>query len=134
MQVDALDIKTESTDQLISLLKAGLPTDLFDKLRNRLNISDNALAKIVQIPKRTLNRRREKGKLKTDESERVLRLAQVYDMAVDVMGSDETAASWLKKPARGLGGRIPLEYADTAPGAHEVITLLGRIDHGVFPG
>lgn len=134
MQVDALDIKTESTDQLISLLKEGLPTDLFDKLKNRLNISDNALAKIVQIPKRTLNRRREKGKLKTDESERVLRLAQVYDMAVDVMGSEETAVSWLKKPARGLGGRIPLEYADTAPGTHEVIALLGRIDHGVFPG
>ena len=134
MQVDALDINTESTDQLISLLKEGLPTDLFDKLKNRLNISENALAKIVQIPKRTLNRRRDKGKLKTDESERVLRLAQVYDMAVSVMGSDETAANWLKNPARGLGGHIPLEYVDTALGADEVIALLGRIDHGIFPG
>jgi uncharacterized protein (DUF2384 family) len=30
--------------------------------------------------------------------------------------------------------KIPLEYADTDLGAHEVINLLGRIGHGVFPG
>ena len=99
-----------------------------------MNISDNVLSKIVQIPKRTLDRRRQTGRLKTDESERILRLAQVYDMAFDVFGEQKKAESWLKKPARGLGGKIPLEYADTDLGAHEVINLLGRIDHGVFPG
>ena len=134
MQIDAIAIQAENTDQLISQLKQGLPTDAFDKLKERLNITDNALSKIVQIPQRTLNRRREKGRLRTDESERVLRLAQVCDMAFKVFGSQEKAERWLKKPARGLGGKIPLEYADTDLGAHEVINLLGRIDHGVFPG
>lgn len=134
MQINAIGVRAENTDQLILQLKAGLSTDSFDKLKKRLDITDNSLAKIVQIPKRTLNRRRENGRLKTDESERVLCLAQLFDMAVDVLGSDKKAARWLKKPARGLGGRIPLEYADTTLGAHEVINLLGRIDHGVFPG
>jgi putative toxin-antitoxin system antitoxin component (TIGR02293 family) len=134
MQIDSIAIQAENTDQLISQLKQGLPTDAFDMLKERLNITDNVLSRIVQIPQRTLNRRREKGRLRTDESERVLRLAQVYDMALKVFGSREKAESWLKKPARGLGGKIPLEYADTDLGAHEVINLLGRIDHGIFPG
>jgi putative toxin-antitoxin system antitoxin component (TIGR02293 family) len=134
MQIHSIDVKAENIDQLISQLKKGFSTESFDRLKDRLNISDNVLSKIVQIPKRTLDRRRQTGRLKTDESERILRLAQVYDMAFDVFGEQKKAESWLKKPARGLGGKIPLEYADTDLGAHEVINLLGRIDHGVFPG
>lgn len=134
MQVPSLNIKTDTTDQMIEHLKQGLPATSFDRLRQRLNITDNTLARIVHIPRRTLDRRRSAGRLKTDESERVFRIAQVNDMAVRVLGSQKKAESWLKKPARGLGGKIPLEYADTNLGALEVINLLGRIEHGVFPG
>lgn len=134
MQIHSLNLKAETTEQMISQLKQGLPADSFDRLCKRLNISSNALARIVQISKRTLDRRRATGRLTTDESERILRVAQVYDMAVEVFGSQKKAESWLKRPARGLGGKIPLEYADTNLGAHEVINLLGRIDQGIFPG
>lgn len=134
MQVPSLNIKAKSADEMITQLKRGLPTGSFDRLRQRLNISDNALARIVQIPKRTLDRRRLSGRFKSDESERVLRLAQVLDMATEVFGGPAKAESWLKTPARGLGGKVPLEYADTHLGAQEVINLLGRIDHGIFPG
>lgn len=111
-----------------------MPADSFDQLRRSLNIFDSALSRIVQISKRALDRRRATGRLKTDESERILYLARVFDKAVDVLGSREKAESWLKKPARGLGGKIPLDYADTILGANEVINLLGRIEHGIFPG
>jgi putative toxin-antitoxin system antitoxin component (TIGR02293 family) len=134
MRIHSLNLNAKTTDQMIAHLKQGLSTDTFDQLRQRLNISDNALSKIVQIPKRTLDRRRTAGRLNTDESERIFRIAQVNDMAVEVFGSQQKAESWLKKPARGLGGKIPLEYSDTHLGAHEVIDLLGRIEHGVFPG
>ena len=134
MQHLAINIDFVNADQLISQLKAGLPVESFDDLRNHLDLTDNSLAQIVQIPKRTLIRRRLKGRFNTDESERVLRLTQVYEMAADVLESHEKARSWLKKPARGLGGRVPIEYADTYIGANEVIKLLGRIDHGIFPG
>ena len=134
MQNLATNSDSVSADQLIRQLKDGLPVESFDDLRKHLDLTDNSLAQIVQIPKRTLSRRRVKGRLNTVESERVLRLTQVYEMAADVFGGSEKARRWLKKPARGLGGRIPLEYADTYIGANEVIKLLGRIDHGVFPG
>ena len=134
MQNLATNTGSVSADQIIRQLKAGLPVESFDDLRKYLDLSDNSLAQIVQIPKRTLSRRRRKGRFNTDESERVLRLTQVYEMAADVFGSSEKARRWLKNPARGIGGRIPLEYADTYIGASEVIKLLGRIDHGIFPG
>jgi putative toxin-antitoxin system antitoxin component (TIGR02293 family) len=134
MNVGSIGIQTKSTDDMIIILKQGLPADAFDKLRDRLKVSDNLLSNIVQISKRTLNRRRQDGRLKTHESERVLRIARVYDKALEVFESEESVEAWLKKPARGLGHKIPLEYSDTDLGAQEVVNLLGRIEHGVFPG
>ena len=134
MNVSSIGIQTQNIDEMIVILKQGLPADAFDRLRDRLNVSDNLLSSIVQISKRTLNRRRQDGRLKTDESERVLRIARVYDKALEVFESEEAVEGWLKKPARGLGRKVPLEYSDTDLGAQEVVNLLGRIEHGVFPG
>ena len=134
MNVSSIGIQTQNIDEMIVILKQGLPADAFDKLRDRLKVSDNLLSNIVQISKRTLNRRRQDGRLKTDESERVLRVARVYDKALEVFESEEAVEGWLKKPARGLGYKLPLEYSDTDLGAHEVVNLLGRIEYGVFPG
>ncbi len=134
MQVNSINIKSRDIDGMIHILKKGLPANAFDKLRERLNVSDNRLSEIVQIPKRTLSRRRTGGRLKTDESERVLRIARLYDKALDVFENESAVENWLKKPARGLGYKVPLEYADTEIGTQEIINLLGRIEHGVFPG
>ena len=134
MNIESIGLQAENVNELIGALKQGIPADSFDKLRDRLNVSDNLLSRIVQIPKRTLTRRRQDGRLRTDESERVLRVARVYDKALDVFEDEGAVESWLKNPARGLGYKIPLEYADTELGAQEVINLLGRIEHGVFPG
>ncbi|MGD9333096.1 MAG: DUF2384 domain-containing protein [Desulfobacterales bacterium] len=134
MQIQSLGIKIKNVDGMIDLLKEGFSPDQFDKLRDTLEVTDKRLSSIVNINKRTLSRRRAAGRLKTDESERLLRVAKVYDKALDVLEDQQAAKEWLKEPARGLGGRIPLEYADTELGAQEVLNLLGRIEHGVFPG
>lgn len=134
MHIESLGLQANNINEIIAFLREGLPADSFDKLKNRLKVSDNKLSQIVQIPKRTLTRRRRDGKFRTDESERVFRVARVYDKALEVFEDETATESWLKKPARGLGYRVPLEYADTELGAQEVINLLGRIEHGVFPG
>ena len=134
MLITSINVRADNTAELIHQLKDGLSTETFDKLKTQLDVSDNYLCQIIQIPKRTLDRRREGGRFKTDESERVLRVARVFDMALEVFGKPEKARSWLKKPARGLDGQVPMEYADTGLGAQEVIDLLGRIEYGIFPG
>ena len=119
---------------MIQKVKKGLPVKSFEKLGKKLGVSDNLLAQIVNIPRRTLTRRKQQGRLNAEESEKVLRIARLYDKALDVFEDEKSAEKWLKEPARGLGGDIPLEYAKTELGAREVERLLSRIEHGVFPG
>ena len=50
----------------------------------------------------------------------------------DLFGNIDKARAWLKHPQRGLGGAIPLDYAETEIGAKEVEKLLGRMKYGVY--
>jgi putative toxin-antitoxin system antitoxin component (TIGR02293 family) len=52
--------------------------------------------------------------------------------AIEVMESEEDARRWLTSPQFGLGGVVPLAYAETEVGAREVEDLLGRIEYGVY--
>jgi putative toxin-antitoxin system antitoxin component (TIGR02293 family) len=130
---DSLGIQARSLDELICLLKEnGLPIRSFDRLQEALGISATTLADTISIAMRTLRRRRKTGHFKTDESERLLRLARLFERASEVLGSPERARTWMKEPLPVLGGQSPLDYADTEPGAREVERVLGRIAHGVF--
>lgn len=130
---DSIGLQAASLDGLIRLLKEeGLPIESFDRLQGVLDVSTADLAGAVQIAERTLRRRRAAGRLKPDESERLLRLARLFERAVEVLGSPERARTWMKEPLPVLGGHSPLDYADTEPGARKVERVLGRIAHGVF--
>jgi putative toxin-antitoxin system antitoxin component (TIGR02293 family) len=134
MNVQSIGIKSKNLDDLILIVENGLPITAFDKLRNKLGVSDNFLSKIVNIPKRTLTRRKQQGRLSAQESEKVLRVARLYDRALEVFEDSAAVEKWLKEPARGLGNTSPLKYARTELGAQEVERLLTRIEHGVFSG
>ena len=134
MHVQSIGIKSKNIDDLIRKIQRGFPVSSFEKLRRKLDVSDNLLSQVINIPKRTLTRRKQQGRLNVVESEKVLRIARLYDKALEVFEDEEAAEKWLKEPARGLGGVIPLEYAKTELGAQEIEKLLIRIEHGVFPG
>ena len=134
MNVQSIGIKSKNMDDLIRKVQRGFPVSSFEKLRRKLDVSDNLLSQVINIPMRTLTRRKQQGRLNVIESEKVLRIARLYDKALEVFEDEEAAEKWLKEPARGLGGVIPLEYAKTELGAQEIEKLLIRIEHGVFPG
>lgn len=91
------------------------------------------LAPHVGIPLRTLARRKSAGRLSMEESERVVRLAGLYEKAAELFGGDVAGArQWMSQPKKALGGETPLEYAGTEIGAREVENLIGRLEHGVF--
>ncbi len=132
MHGTSIGVHPKDLDDLIGKLKQGLPFNVFDRLRERLDIPEKELASTLNIAYRTLSRRKTEGRFKTDESERVLRIAKLYEKALDVLEDDENTRQWFKMPAKALGGKTPLEYADTEPGAQEVEDLLVRIEYGVF--
>jgi putative toxin-antitoxin system antitoxin component (TIGR02293 family) len=56
----------------------------------------------------------------------------VFDLAVQVLGSESEALAWFNQANRALGEEKPATVAQTEEGAQEVKHLLGRIEHGVF--
>ncbi len=127
-----LGLKTGGTSQLIAAVKEGLPTRTFTALARMLSVSEAMLARATGISSTTLTRRKRAGQLSPEESEHVLRIAQLLDVATRVFEDVESAADWLKTKNLSLGGRTPLDYAETEIGAREVENLLGRIDYGVY--
>jgi putative toxin-antitoxin system antitoxin component (TIGR02293 family) len=128
----SLGLSNRSGQEVVEALRRGLPVAAFEQLRDALDVSTRALAATTNIAVRTLARRKGEGRLRKDESERILRIGALFDRATEVLEGREAARQWLKSPKRALGGRTPLEYADTEPGAREVENLLIRLDYGVF--
>ncbi len=121
-----------SPSKLIQSLKAGLPVQELDDLRGHLDLPMERLAPMLGISKATLHRRKISGRLDPAESDRVVRFARLLGQAVEVLESVANARLWLTAPQAGLGGAVPLEYAETEVGAREVEDLLTRIEYGVY--
>jgi len=114
------------------MIRVGLPWRELDVLRTSLDIPMDKLAPKIGMSKATLHRRKAQGRLRPEESDRVLRIARLLGKAVEVMEGEEPARRWLTSPQAGLGGAVPLDYAETEVGAREVEDLLGRIEYGVY--
>ena len=120
-----------TSEEAIRRVKQGLPYGEFEGLRVQLRVPATRLAAVIGVSERTLARRKNEGRFKPDESDRLLRIIRLYQRTVDVLGED-SATEWLTTPKRFLGGKTPLDFADTEIGAHEIDQALGRLEHGVF--
>jgi len=118
---------------LARAVQAGLPVKHLDEFQRRSGLPWNSLAKVLRLPPRTLARRRKAGRLSAMESDRLVRIAQLFQRATALLqGSTASAAAWFQGPCRALGGHTPLAIVETEIGAAEVEQLLGRLEHGVF--
>lgn len=87
----------------------------------------------VVIPPRTLKHRRQRGEpLSMDESDRLARVARLYQLAVRVFGNPEKARKWLSRPKHRFEERTPLAMMRTDQGGRGVEEMLYQIDEGVF--
>ena len=110
-------------------VNAGLDRAAFDTVKESYGVTAETLARVTHIPLRTLSRR---DRFKPEESERILRVASVFQTAEEVLESAPAAQRWLTTPKRALAGLTPLDCCDTEVGAREVEQLLERLEYGVF--
>jgi putative toxin-antitoxin system antitoxin component (TIGR02293 family) len=129
---DFPELTEEEPAALAQAVREGIPAGRFDALKQLLGVSTEKLTEVVGITASTLSRRRKRGTLNKNESERVLRIARIALRAVEALDGPENARKWLTEPARALGGEEPLQFADTEPGAREVERLLIRLERGVY--
>lgn len=127
-----IGLKSFNAISLHEAAKAGLTFRKFELLQRALDLPASTLAEIIQIPPRTLQRRKEAGRLAPDESDRLLRSTRLVGMALELFEGDlDAARTWLATPRGALGGATPLDLLQTEPGAQEVENLIGRLEHGV---
>ena len=118
---------------LAELVREGLPVKALFLLAERLDLRQAEISEKIGIPHRTLTRRlAQRSRLTAAESDRAVRLAQVFATTAETLGSEEKASQWLKTPNRALRGGRPLDQLDTDPGVREVEDVLGRISYGVY--
>jgi putative toxin-antitoxin system antitoxin component (TIGR02293 family) len=118
---------------LIEMIEKGLPYTAFERLQKNTGFSTEQLLDLLQIPRRTLARRKTAARFSSDESDRLVRLARVYGRALYFFDGDAKAATeWLGWPQYAFGGVRPLEMTRTDVGAQEVETLISRLEHGIL--
>ena len=129
----SLGLKSMEVPTLLKMITSGLRWSSVERFLHESGFTQQELAQYLGVPLRTLARRKEGGGLDENESERLFRLAEIYDAALDMFGRDKAnAREWLLSPVRGLNNARPIDYARTDYGAREVRNLIGRLEHGVF--
>jgi len=130
--VALLGLRTYQPLALDRHVRKGLAYSSFLRFQRNTSLSARAIAEMIQIPTRTLTRRKSEGKLAPEESDRLVRASRIFGRAMELFEGDTDAArTWLTSPQPALGGLVPLELARTDVGANEVENLIGRLEYGI---
>lgn len=128
-----LGLKDHRPAAIHDRLLLGLPFNSVEKFVRSSGLKQQEILAAAQLPASTLSRRKLAAVLEPAESERLFRVAQLFERAAELFEGDAAAARrWLVEPVRGLGHRVPLDLARTQVGAQLVLDLIGRLERGVF--
>ncbi|MHB8948614.1 MAG: type II RES/Xre toxin-antitoxin system antitoxin [Rhodoferax sp.] len=116
----------------IALVRQGISAGAVDAVVRVMGIGRSELSRALDIPERTLARRKKEGVLTSEESGKIVRLALVIERAVVVFEDERAAISWLKSPNAALCGNSPMSLLDTELGSVAVVNTLGRVENGLF--
>jgi putative toxin-antitoxin system antitoxin component (TIGR02293 family) len=85
----------------------------------------------IVMPRSTLQRREEEGRLRPAESERLERIARLATLAEQVWESPDEAQRFLTTPHPQLDNQAPIDLAATDLGTRRVETLLWKLEHSL---
>src|SRR3954470_16656389 len=110
-------------------VEEGLPVLDVVEFGKEAGFTVDELARLIHVPPRTYARRvAAKSRLKVPEGERAVRIMRVYDRAKQLFATHQHTRQWLNSKLPALGGRTPLDFAQTEPGAREVEAVIERLE------
>lgn len=128
-----LGLEAFDPPDLLRAVRRGLSYRAFERFRRNTTLSFECVTDLIDIPRRTMTRRKREGRFRPDESDRLLRASRLFGKALALFEGDRDAATeWLTTAQSALGGTVPLDLAKAEVGALEVERLIGRLEHGVF--
>jgi putative toxin-antitoxin system antitoxin component (TIGR02293 family) len=113
-------------------VEQGLPLATLEEFAAYSGFAMKDLLEVV-IPLRTLKHRRQRQEpLSAEESDRLARVARLWEYALKVFGDPDKARRWLTKPKIRFDERTPLQMMHTGAGGDGVEEMLGQIEEGMF--
>ena len=119
---------------IIVAIRKGIPYSLFDLIQGYAPFSENDWASFLDISTKSLQRYRASSSFhfKPIHSEKIIEMAEVTKVALDVFGDMEKLKLWLNTPSYALGQLKPIELLKDSYGKEMVISELTRINYGIL--
>jgi putative toxin-antitoxin system antitoxin component (TIGR02293 family) len=119
-------IRPKSATDLVKRIKEGFSLNCIRALKKKGLTAAEISGCIIST--RVLSRRQESGKkLTSRESDCVVRVARILDMADKVFGSHEKALIWLREANEQLHGKKPLQFLCNEYGGRAVEHVMYEI-------
>lgn len=130
--MSVLTLPSKPIGQQIEAIKRGFPSDSLMVIARALGVSKQSLVAGLNLAQRTVTARENAGtRFSPEESERLLRVVRVRELAREVFTNDEAVAEWMGTPKEYLDGQTPLRALETGLGAARVENLVKAMVHGV---
>lgn len=124
-------LKAASDLELALLPEKGLPLTAVRSLKDQ-GLTFTEISDIVISPRTLKHRKSRKEKLSSVETDRVLRVARIIDLADRVFGSRSKALLWLRSADDRLENRTPMQILANESGGRLVESMLWQIDEGIY--
>ena len=118
---------------MIFIIREGVPYSLFSLIQHLTPFTDDNWADFLNISTKSLQRFKQTSKtFKSIQSEKIIEMAEVTNIGLDVFGDIEKFKLWLETPNFSLGNLKPFELLKDSYGKELVISELTRINYGIL--
>jgi putative toxin-antitoxin system antitoxin component (TIGR02293 family) len=118
---------------MIGVIREGVPYSFFSLIQHYTPFSETDWANFLDLSTKSLQRYKQTSKLfKPIQSEKIIEMAEVTNVGLDVFGEMDKFKLWLDTPNFSLGNLRPIELLTDSYGKEMVIGELTRIDHGIL--
>jgi putative toxin-antitoxin system antitoxin component (TIGR02293 family) len=105
----------------------------FKKISAKVDFSQKEWSEILHISERTLQRyAHDNGTFNSGAIDRLFQINKVLDRGKEVFGSYEKFNLWLRDDPYMLEGHLSVHSLASIEGINNILTQLGRIEHGIF--
>ncbi len=118
---------------IITAIRMGIPYSLFDLIQHHAPFTENDWAGFLDISTKSLQRYKQASKqFKPSQSEKIIEMAEVTNVGLDVFGDMNKFKLWLDTPNFSLGNMKPMELLRDSYGKELVLSELTRINYGIL--
>lgn len=119
---------------IIYAIKHGLPYQMFDLIQEYAPLPESYWPKYLDLSEKTLQRYRADThfRFKPIHSEKIIEVAEVTNLGLDVFGDQDRFRLWLNTPNFALGNIAPCELLYDSYGKELVVGELIRVSHGIL--